>query len=50
MACGPWEPIAPEKHWIFYLGYPAAGEWQQALDKRFREENITFWHNYVRQV
>ena len=50
MACGPWEPIAPEKHWIFYLGYPAAGEWQQALDKRFREENITFWHNYVGQA
>ena len=50
MACGPWEPIAPEKHWIFYLGYPDAGEWQQALDKRFREENITFWYNYVGQA
>ena len=50
MACGPWEPIAPEKHWIFYLGYPAAGEWQQALDKQFREENISFWHNYVGQA
>ena len=43
MACW-WNQLEPEKHWIFYLGYPTEGNWQLALDKQLKEENITFWH------
>jgi hypothetical protein len=46
MACW-WNQLEPEKHWIFYLGYPTEGNWQLALDKQLKEENITFWHKYV---
>lgn len=47
--CGPYYPIEPKHHWIFYTGYPTEGNWQSELDERFREENITFWLNYVGQ-
>ena len=48
MACVGIYPPAPQYHWIFYTGYSVDdGQWQRSLDKRFREENITFWHNYV---
>ena len=49
-ACGEGEMVAPDCHWIFYTGYQSADEnWQQNLNRAFREENITFWHHYVHQ-
>ena len=42
--------VTPDLHWIFYTGYNSADEnWQNHLNRAFREENITFWHNYVHQ-
>lgn len=42
--------VEPDRHWIFYTGYNSADEnWQNNLNRAFREENITFWHNYVHQ-
>ncbi len=42
--------VEPDLHWIFYTGYNSADEnWQNNLNRAFREENITFWHNYVHQ-
>jgi hypothetical protein len=50
-ACGDGEYLVePDLHWIFYTGYNSADEnWQSNLNRAFREENITFWHNYVHQ-
>ncbi len=39
--------VEPEAHWIFYTGYDAVDKWQNNLNDKFREENITFWHEYV---
>ncbi len=49
-ACGEPSPIEPQWHWFFYTGhnYPAM-EWQQKLNLAFREENIAFWHNRVKE-
>ena len=48
--CADLGPIDPKWHWFFYTGYENADqEWQQKLNKAFREENITFWHNHVHQ-
>ena len=54
MACIVPGPVDPKDHWIFYLGYSTdcildGNSWQENLNERFREENITFWHNYVNQ-
>ena len=54
MACIVPGPVDPKDHWIFYLGYSTdcildGNSWQDNLNERFREENITFWHNYVNQ-
>ena len=54
MACGEPGPVDPKYHWIFYTGYSTdciwdGNSWQENLNERFREENITFWHNYVHQ-
>lgn len=50
-ACGPSEYIDPRRHWIFFTGYGCADkEWQQKQNKLFREENITFWHEYVKKA
>lgn len=41
----------PQWHWIFYTGYESADkDWKQKLDKEFREENTTFWHNRVKKT
>lgn len=49
-ACGEPGPIEPQWHWFFYTGHNChAMEWQQKLNLAFREENITFWHNRVKQ-
>lgn len=54
MACSEPGPVDPKYHWIFYTGYSTdcirdGNSWQENLNERFREENITFWHNYVNQ-
>lgn len=47
--CGYPSPVEPQYHWFFYTGYESADEdWQQKLNKAFREENITFWHDHVK--
>ena len=46
MACAHYE-VEPKAHWIFFTGYYADNEWQTNLNKIFREENITFWRDYV---
>lgn len=48
-ACGPEEPIDPKYHWLFYTGYNVDANWQYALDERFKDENISFWHHYVKE-
>ena len=48
--CGYLSPVAPQYHWFFYTGYESADkDWQKQLNKAFREENINFWHNRVKQ-
>ncbi len=49
MACGPYAPVNPKYHDVFYLGYSMDGNWQEHLDSAFREENIDFWHKYVHE-
>ncbi len=49
-ACGEPSPIEPQWHWFFYTGHNCpAMEWQQKLNLAFREENIAFWHNRVKE-
>ena len=49
-ACGYVDPVEPQYHWFFYTGYSCpAMEWQENLNKSFREENITFWQNRVKK-
>ena len=46
--CEP-DPVEPQWHWLFFSGYGSSyNEWQQNLNMAFREENITFWHKYVK--
>lgn len=47
--CGGFYEVEPQYHWIFYTGYPTDEGWQRALDVQFREENIEFWHQYVKK-
>ena len=50
-ACCEPSPIEPQWHWFFYTGHNCrAMEWQQKLNLAFREENITFWHNRVKET
>ena len=46
MACV-YSSIETKDYWIFYTGYDADDKWQNNLNDKFREENITFWHEYV---
>jgi len=49
-ACGYPSPTEPQWHWFFYTGRnSSAKDWQENLNRAFREENITFWHNRVKK-
>lgn len=48
-ACVGYYEVEPQYHWIFYTGYPTDADWQRSWDEKFREENIEFWHQYVKK-